>query len=87
MSDAEDSSDNVSDGVKIDCWKFELHDTWRASERQTLDAASVASATDASGDPAFWNNNFIRRGTSINTCWPALGSHSWHFDILVSILS
>jgi hypothetical protein len=26
-------------------------------------------------------------GTSINTWWPTLGSLSWTFDILVSILS
>jgi hypothetical protein len=42
---------DASDGVKIDRWKFECQDTWRASERQTLDAASVARATDTSGDP------------------------------------
>jgi hypothetical protein len=78
---------DASDGVEIDHWKFEMQDTWRASEQQTLDAASVARATDASGDPAFWNNGSIRRGKSIYMCWPALGLLSWHFDIFVSILS
>jgi hypothetical protein len=32
-------------------------------------------------------NGSIRRGTSIYMCWPALGLLSWHFDILMSILS
>jgi hypothetical protein len=32
-------------------------------------------------------NGYIRRGTSINTRWPAQGSISWTFDILVSTLS
>jgi hypothetical protein len=32
-------------------------------------------------------NGYIRRGTSINTRWPAQGSHFWTFDILVSTLS
>jgi hypothetical protein len=32
-------------------------------------------------------NGYLWRGTSINTCWPALGSLSWTFDILVSTLS
>jgi hypothetical protein len=32
-------------------------------------------------------NGSFRRGTSINTWWPALGSLSWTFDILVSTLS
>jgi hypothetical protein len=33
------------------------------------------------------SNSYIRRGTSINTRWPAQGSISWIFDILVSTLS
>jgi hypothetical protein len=32
-------------------------------------------------------NGYIRRGTSINTRWPAQGSISCTFDILVSTLS
>jgi hypothetical protein len=32
-------------------------------------------------------NGYIRRGTSINTRWPAQGSYSWTFDILLSTLS
>jgi hypothetical protein len=32
-------------------------------------------------------NGYIRRGTSINTRWPAEGSISWTFDILVRTLS
>jgi hypothetical protein len=35
----------------FDRWLSNTQDTWRTSERQTLDAASVARATDASGDP------------------------------------
>jgi hypothetical protein len=39
----------------------------------------------------FWlfqvSNDYIRRGTSINTHWSAQGSISWIFDILVSTLS
>jgi hypothetical protein len=78
---------NASDGIEIDRWKFEMQDTWHAFERQTLDVASVARATDASGDPVLWNNGSIRRGTSIYMCWPALGLLSWHFDIFMSFLS
>jgi hypothetical protein len=32
-------------------------------------------------------NGSFQRDTSINTWWPALGSYSWTFDILVSTLS
>jgi hypothetical protein len=32
-------------------------------------------------------NGSFRRGTSIYMCWPALGLNTWHFEILVSILS
>jgi hypothetical protein len=78
---------DVSVGWKSTVGNLAQQDTWRTSERQTLDAPSVANATDASGDPLFWNNGSIRRGTSIYMCWPALGLFPWHFDILVSILS
>jgi hypothetical protein len=78
---------NASDGAKTTIGNLTAQDAWRASERHTLDAVSVASTTDASGDPAFWNNGSIRRGISIYMCWPALGLTSWHFNILVSILS
>jgi hypothetical protein len=79
---------DASDGAKTTVGNLTAQDTWCASELQTLDAASVASTTDASGDPAFWNNGSIRRGTSIYICvgrlWALpLGT----FDILVSILS
>jgi hypothetical protein len=33
------------------------------------------------------SNGYIQRCTSINTHWPAQGSFSWTFDILVSTLS
>jgi hypothetical protein len=49
--------------------------------------ASVAMATEVSGDPVVRITALFERGMSINTCWSALGSLSWHFDILVSILS
>jgi hypothetical protein len=44
------------------------------------------------GDRRVWwprpvYNDSIRRGTSIYMCWLALGLFSWHFNILVSILS
>jgi hypothetical protein len=36
-----------------------LRDTWHHLERRMLDAAFVASVTNTSGDPAFWNNSSI----------------------------
>jgi hypothetical protein len=52
------ASDAQTPGVKRVCWRgfrplaFERSETqWRASERQMLDATSVACAMDASGDP------------------------------------
>jgi hypothetical protein len=69
------ASDASNEG-EDDRWKFDY-------------ARHVAAswASDAvSSDPTFWNNGSIWRGTSINTCWSALGSLSWYFDILVSIL-
>jgi hypothetical protein len=62
-------------------------DMWQLREHRTRCAAFVASVIDMSGDPAFWNNGSIRRVTSIYMCWLGLGLYSWHFDILVSILS
>jgi hypothetical protein len=44
---------DTSDGAKTTFGNLTAQDTWRASERHTLDAVSVASTIDASGDPAF----------------------------------
>jgi hypothetical protein len=49
--------------------------------------ASVGGATDAYVAHEICPTASFRRGTSINTWWPTLGSHSWTFDILVSTLS
>jgi hypothetical protein len=73
--------------VKTTIENLITQDTWQLREHRTRCVASVVSATDASGDLAFWNNSSIRRGTSINTCWPALGSLSWYFDILCEHLA
>jgi hypothetical protein len=42
---------DASIGWKSTVGNLTQQDTWRSSERQTRCAASVASATDASGDP------------------------------------
>jgi hypothetical protein len=78
---------NAFVGAKMTIGKLTVQDTWRASERRTLDATSVASAIDASGDPTFWNNGSIRRGTYIYVLASSWATSLALFDILVSILS
>jgi hypothetical protein len=70
-----------------DRWKFDCTGHVAASWMSDTVCRVCCLAIDASVDPVFLNNGSIRRGTSIYMCWPALGLFSWHFDILVSILS
>jgi hypothetical protein len=60
--------------TKMTVGNLTAQDTWQLREHRTWCAASVASAIEASDDPAFWNNGSIQRGLSIYMCWPALGS-------------
>jgi hypothetical protein len=78
---------DASDGSKIDRWNSSMQG--HVVTIRAIDAGGrvCCKGTTASGDLEFWNNGYIQRGTYIYSCWPALGSISWHFDILVSILS
>jgi hypothetical protein len=64
--------------------------TWHESKDRTLWCARPVIGTDASGRLELSPNSepmalFI--WGSINSWWPALGEHSWHFDHLDILLS
>jgi hypothetical protein len=58
---------DASSGAKTTVGNLTQQDTWCSFERRMRYAASIASVTDASGDPVL-NNDSVQRGTSIYTC-------------------
>jgi hypothetical protein len=78
---------DASDEGEDDHWKFDYAGHVVASW-----ASDAVCRVYCKHDKCVWwprpvYNGSIRRGTSIYMCWPGLGLFSWHFDILVSILS